>query len=663
MINNDECPYFQQVISMYPPELIAILILLLVPVCAAALLAVFKPDLVRNILVGITSVIIIGTSIFLAWKAFLAPVSVTLENTEWIGILLFIVDLAIALIILGLSIKYRKILPLILSAIQLTLIVILELFGVAGPHAIKTFTVSSLSAIMVLIIGIIGTLICVYALGYMKDYHEHQIGVPVRKRYFFAVMFIFLSAMFGLVLSNNLMWVLCAWEITTLCSFLLIGYSHTPEAVKNAFRAVWMNLIGGICFTLAIFFLLRINSPVSLLSVNNLLNFPNVSLLTIPLALIAVAGLTKAAQMPFSTWLTGAMVAPTPVSALLHSSTMVKAGVYLLVLFAPLFSQTWVGIFLALIGAFTFLATSALAISQSNGKKVLAYSTIANLGLITACAGIGTAEAIEAAILLIIFHAVAKALLFLCVGAVEHKIGSRDIEDMDGLLVRLPLLAMMMVIGICGMYLAPFGMLISKWIALEAFITAPFGCVFASLLAFGSAFTIFFWTKWLGKLFMRMNRPPAEKITLHFSEKISVIVMGILVVACCLGFPAIISGIIIPYLDRIHPYFYQPNNGLFFFDTLVMLGLMAVILVFLVIGAFLGSKEGRPIPPYLGGRPVDAEGRFLGSLGVYKEAKASNYYLEEYCGENVLLKPSWIISGVLLIVMLVLGFMGVMIWI
>ncbi|MDD3047434.1 MAG: proton-conducting transporter membrane subunit, partial [Methanocorpusculum sp.] len=536
---------------MYPPELIAILILLLVPVSAAVLLAVFKPDLVRNILAGITSVIIIGASVFLAWKALLAPVSLTLEHTEWIGMLLFIAEIGVALVILGLSIKYRKILPLLLSVVQLILILILELFGIAGPHAMTTFTVTGLSAVMVLIIGIIGTLICVYALGYMKDYHDHQIGVPVRKRYFFALMFLFLSAMFGLVLFNNLMWILCAWEVTTLCSFLLIGYSRTPEAVKNAFRAVWMNLIGGICFTLAIFFLLRINTPVNLLSVTDLLAFPNVSALTIPLAFIAVAGLTKAAQMPFSTWLTGAMVAPTPVSALLHSSTMVKAGVYLLVLFAPLFSQTWVGIFLALIGAFTFLATSALAISQSNAKKVLAYSTIANLGLITACAGIGTAEAIEAAILLIIFHAVAKALLFLCVGAVEHKIGSRDIEDMDGLLVRLPLLSTMMVIGISGMYLAPFGMLISKWAALEAFLTAPLGCVFIAILAFGSAFTIFFWTKWLGKLFMRMNRPPAEKIALHISEKLSVIVMGVLVIVCCLGFPAIITGVIIPYLNGI----------------------------------------------------------------------------------------------------------------
>lgn len=648
---------------MYPPELIAILILLLVPVSAAVLLAVFKPDLVRNILAGITSVIIIGASVFLAWKALLAPVSLTLEHTEWIGMLLFIAEIGVALVILGLSIKYRKILPLLLSVVQLILILILELFGIAGPHAMTTFTVTGLSAVMVLIIGIIGTLICVYALGYMKDYHDHQIGVPVRKRYFFALMFLFLSAMFGLVLFNNLMWILCAWEVTTLCSFLLIGYSRTPEAVKNAFRAVWMNLIGGICFTLAIFFLLRINTPVNLLSVTDLLAFPNVSALTIPLAFIAVAGLTKAAQMPFSTWLTGAMVAPTPVSALLHSSTMVKAGVYLLVLFAPLFSQTWVGIFLALIGAFTFLATSALAISQSNAKKVLAYSTIANLGLITACAGIGTAEAIMAAILLIIFHAVAKALLFLCVGAVEHKIGSRDIEDMDGLLVRLPLLATMMVIGISGMYLAPFGMLISKWAALEAFLTAPLGCVFIAILAFGSAFTIFFWTKWLGKLFMRMNRPPAEKIALHISEKLSVIVMGVLVIVCCLGFPAIITGVIIPYLNGIRPYFYLGNKGFFYFDTLVMLGLMAFILLFLVIGAFLGSREGRTIAPYLGGRAVDSEGRFLGSLGVYKEAKTSNYYLEEYCGEKALLKPSWVISGVLIIVMLVLGFMGVMIWI
>ena len=111
-------------------------------------------------------------------------------------------------------------------------------------------------------------------------------------------------------------------------------------------------------------------------------------------------------------------------------------------------------------GGFTFLLGSAIAISQSNAKQVLAYSTIANLGLIVACAGVGTYKLVWAAILLIIFHAIAKSLLFLCVGTVEHQIGSRNIEDMSRLIVRMPKVAVMMLLGIAAMFLAPFGMLI-----------------------------------------------------------------------------------------------------------------------------------------------------------------------------------------------------------
>ena len=109
-----------------------------------------------------------------------------------------------------------------------------------------------------------------------------------------------------------------------------------------------------------------------------------------PATLIAFAGLTKAAQLPFSSWLLGAMVAPTPVSALLHSSTMVKAGVYAIVKFAPVLANTLPGLVLGLVGGVTFLAASAIAVTQSNAKRVLAYSTVANLGLVVACGGIGT---------------------------------------------------------------------------------------------------------------------------------------------------------------------------------------------------------------------------------------------------------------------------------
>ena len=641
---------------MYSPELLTIFLLLLVPILAAVFLAIFKNNTVRAVVVTAASVILIGGSIFLAsfaWSQGLETASVT---SPWLWTVLFIVELAVVASIIGLAIKYKKILPLILGIVQAVLLFVLEFAGIAHNEANITFTLNNFSLIMVLIIGIIGSLICVYALGYMKDYTHHNTEVKDRRRYFFVILFLFLSAMFGIVLSTNLMMMLAFWEVTTLCSFLLIGYSRTPEAITNSFRAVWMNLVGGIAFSVAVILLCLADAEAGLLSLSNLLAYGNVAALTIPLACLALAGLTKAAQMPFSTWLTGAMVAPTPVSALLHSSTMVKAGVFLLIILAPLFHQTWVGVALALVGAFTFLAASALAISQSNAKKVLAYSTIANLGLIVACAGIGTPAAITAAILLTIFHAVAKCLLVLCVGAVEHKIGSSDIEDMDSLLVRQPLLAVLMVVGIAGMYLAPFGMLISKWAAIEAFLTAPLGFVFIAILAFGSALTVFFWTKWLGKLFMRMAKPKEAPQKFNFSEKISVVVIGLLTLLASCAFPFITATVIWPYAGA------ADTAGLFGQDTVLVCLIMFVILAVLVVAAAVGSKsQGKVLAPYLNGRAVNENGEFLGSLGVYKEPKTSNYYLEEYTGEKKLLLPSQIIGLIIIIAVFVLGFLGVLI--
>lgn len=641
---------------MYSPELLTIFLLLLVPIVAAIFVGIFRHNGIRKVVVTIVAVVLSGLSIFLAVSAWSKELVLTTVELPWIWSLLFIVELTVSLIIIGLSIRYRKILPLILALIQTGLLLFMELSGIVEPCGEVVFTLNNLSLIMVLIIGIIGSLICVYALGYMKDYAEHNKDIKDRRRYFFAILFLFLTAMFGIVLSSNLMMILAFWEVTTLCSFLLIGYSRTNEARTNSFRAVWMNLIGGIAFTGAVIYLAVADPSANLLYLPNLLDYHHVAALTIPLSLLAVAGITKAAQFPFSTWLTGAMVAPTPVSALLHSSTMVKAGVFLLIVLAPLFHQTWVGVFLAFVGAFTFLAASALAIAQSNAKRVLAYSTIANLGLIVACAGIGTPAAITAAILLTVFHAVAKCLLFLCVGAVEHRIGSRDIEDMDALLIRLPLLAVMMVVGIVGMYLAPFGMLISKWAAVEAFLTAPFGYIFITIIAFGSALTLFFWTKWLGKLFMRMSHPSSSPSPrLNFSESVSIILIGIMTIVAAAAFPLLTTDIIAPYANDLS------TIGLFGLDTITMCAVMFFIFMVLIIAAIVGTKtKARIVPPYLNGRPVDASGRFLGSFGVYREPKTSNYYLEEYVGEKRLLLPSQIIALILIVVMLVLGCLGVM---
>lgn len=237
--------------------------------------------------------------------------------------------------------------------------------------------------------------------------------------------------MTGLVLSANLIWMYFFWEITSVISFLLIGYTQTKEAVRNSFTALWMNLLGGFGFVIAIALSAFQLGTVQLTDVVK-------SGAAIPIACLAFAGLTKSAQLPFSSWLLGAMVAPTPSSALLHSATMVKAGVFLLIRLAPAMAGTLTGTMVSLIGGFTFIAASMMAIAQNDGKKVLAFSTISNLGLIVACAGIGVEETIWGAILLMIFHAVSKSMLFQAVGATENSLGSRDIENMHGMLLRLP---------------------------------------------------------------------------------------------------------------------------------------------------------------------------------------------------------------------------------
>ncbi|MFR7403263.1 MAG: proton-conducting transporter membrane subunit [Coriobacteriaceae bacterium] len=187
------------------------------------------------------------------------------------------------------------------------------------------------------------------------------------------------------------------WEVTTLCSFLLIGYTRTEEAIANAFRQIIMNLAGGLGFLVALWCCALTVGTFSFYEFL-VIGQNNPALTTLAVTALAFAGITKAAQMPFQTWLLGAMVAPTPTSALLHSSTMVKAGVFLLVKLAPVFHVSPApAVMVMLVGGITFALCSFMAISQSNAKRVLAYSTIANLGLITACAGVGTAEAVWAA--------------------------------------------------------------------------------------------------------------------------------------------------------------------------------------------------------------------------------------------------------------------------
>jgi ech hydrogenase subunit A len=495
-----------------------------------------------------------------------------------------------------------------------------------------------------MIIGIIGSLICVYSVGYMKTYQLQHKEVPDRRGFFFAILFVFLAAMFGLVFSNNLMWVFFFWEITTICSFLLIGYSKTEEATTNSFLALSMNLLGGVAFIAAIIYLVMSDPSGKLLSLNYLLASSKAVAL-VPAVLICFAGITKAALMPFSSWLVGAMVAPTPVSALLHSSTMVKAGVYIIVRFAPVLSGTTEGLIIALVGGLTFLLASCMAISQHNAKKVLAYSTIANLGLIVACAGVGTYNLMWVAILLIIFHAIAKSLLFLCVGTIEQRIGSRDIEDMGGLIVRMPKIAIMMFIGMAGMFLAPFGMVISKWAAIEAFIIAPFGLIFIAILAFGGSVTVFFWCKWMGKIISVMRNQTVIEGTGKKEDYGVLYILTGLVVVVCLIFPLISSTLIEPFVLNI----YGQTTRLAQANLTIMV-MMLCLLMIMPFSMLFYRKGVTPATPYMGGVPMNDPMHYAGSMGVSRELVLSNYYLEKTFGEERLFMVGAAVCWALLLV-------------
>ncbi len=409
---------------------------------------------------------------------------------EWIGGLL---ELLMIGVILAIAIRIRNFWIILMGVAQLAMAAAMHFIPGAGGHEeIVLFRIDNLARILLAVTTVVGSTILVFSIGYMKRHAHHAPeGAGSLGRFFFFFI-AFLGFMSGLVISENLSWFSFFWEATTLCSYALIGQDGGDARRINAVRALLINSFGG---TLLILGVMLVKIQTGGESFSELLSGHGVMLL--PALLLCVAAFTKSALFPFQSWLLGAMVAPTPVSAMLHAATMVKAGVYLVLRITPGFHDERAMMVVAFAGALTFVGGALLACTQSNAKKVLAYSTISNLGLVVACAGMNTPLAYAAGLAIITFHAISKGLLFLCVGNIEQKIGSRDIEAMDGMLFKMPFTTCVALLGMMSMLLPPFGMLLSKWLAIEATIRTPSLLVF---LVLGSALTVFFWAKWIGRM-------------------------------------------------------------------------------------------------------------------------------------------------------------------
>ncbi len=632
-----------------------IVFLIAFPLVIAALLVVIRANTARNVIVVVGGCVIAVAAAIFAFMNFGSGLVFFEARSATIDTICTALSCICVVVVIAFAVKYKHWLAGLFALAQLVVVLVVE-FGYAHEMEVAHgLYFDALSLIMTLIIGIIGSGICIYAIGYMQDFQAHEPdGAKDRRPTFFALMFVFLSAMFAIVFSNNMAWMFTAWEITTLCSFLLIGYTKTPEAIRNAFRQIVMNLAGGIAFALALLASILFADTLSLVDFIKA-GIEHPQLVLIPVILLAFAGITKAAQMPFQSWLLGAMVAPTPTSALLHSSTMVKAGVFLLVKLAPCFlASPLPSVMVMLVGGITFLLCSFMAISQSNGKRVLAYSTIANLGLITMCAGVGTPEAVWAAIFLIIFHAIAKSLLFLCVGTAEHHIGSRDIEDMDLLFEKMPRLARFMMLGIMGMFIAPFGMLVAKWATMVSFVEMD-QVALIMILAFGSAATFMFWAKWMGKLAGIAGSPENVEKTVHPSEWSSLLLMAALLVIGCVLLPVMSIDMVEPYVRSVYGFDGQDIAA----DNL-WIASICVCVVVIALFTGLGRSKAKKVDVYLSGVNADNDARaFKDSMSGQTIATARNWYMEDIFGEKRIAPVGVAFNSVLMAAALIMALVGI----
>lgn len=332
-----------------------------------------------------------------------------------------------------------------------------------------SFYIDGLSLLFALLISGIGTLIVIYASGYLA-------GHPLLARFYFYI-FLFMAAMLGLVLSGNLITLFIFWELTSISSYLLIGFEHQREnARKAALQALLVTGAGGLALMAGFILLGHVGGSFELTALLDQGEVVRGHGLYFPLLLLILAGaFTKSAQMPFHFWLPNAMEAPTPVSAYLHSATMVKAGIYLLARFSPILGGTEAWHYLVTaFGTATMLLGALLAFPQTDLKRILAYTTVSALGTLTLLLGLNTVLATKAAMVFLIVHSLYKGALFMIAGAVDHETGTRDVNRLGRLRRLMPITAIAATLAALSMAgLPPMLGFISKELLYEAKMGAP----------------------------------------------------------------------------------------------------------------------------------------------------------------------------------------------
>ncbi len=478
----------------------------------------------------------------------------------------------------------------------------------------------------------IGLLVVIYARYYMSP------DDPVPR--FFSFLLSFMGSMLGIVLSGNILLLAVFWELTSIFSFLLIGYwYHNASARDGARMALTVTGIGGFCLLAG---MLLLGHIVGSYDLDTVLGAGDVvrahPLYTVALILILLGAFTKSAQFPFHFWLPNAMAAPTPVSAYLHSATMVKAGVFLLARLWPVLAGTeeWFWI-LGCAGLITLLLASFFAVFQQDLKGLLAYSTISNLGLITALLSLGSPLAAVAAIFHMVNHAIFKASLFMAAGIIDHETGTRDMRRLSGLLRPMPYTATLAMVASASMAGVP---LLNGFISKEMFFAEAVETHLASWLdtitpyvaTIAGVFTVAYSVRFIYSTFFG---PPPQDLPHepheppHWMRRpIELLVLLCLLIGVVPGLsigPFLHSAVMSVLGDATPKYSLSVWHG---FNLPLMMSIVAmiggVLLHWLLKNYLAGSEDGPPLFRHLQGQRIFE--RVLVTLSWNWARKAESFF-------------------------------------
>lgn len=373
----------------------------------------------------------------------------------------------LALIPAGLTLWFAFQIPLIARGE----ILVHEYAWIPGLDISLTMVLDGLSLLFALLICGIGTFIILFAGSYLKG-HESLAR-------FMVILLAFMASMLGLVLADNLITLFVFWELTSMTSYLLIGFNHqSAEARKAALQGLIVTVAGGLALLAGLVMLAGAGGSYSLQEILNTSEVLTEHPLYVGMLICLLLGaFTKSAQFPFHFWLPNAMAAPTPVSAYLHSATMVKAGIYLMARLQPELGGTelWTTI-LTSFGALTMLTGAFMAIRSTDLKKLLAYSTVMALGTLTFLLGLGTETAMVAFAAYLLAHALYKGALFMLAGIIDHETGTRDVTQLGGLRKRMPITALCTLVAALSLAgLPPLFGFVAKELLLESLLDGPVG--------------------------------------------------------------------------------------------------------------------------------------------------------------------------------------------